>query len=73
MDEEKIGFKDFIIEAMPELTSLGMYRPLHQNINELEWEIDEQGNPIFNLWLYKGTYATSFLREIMKCEDMRTY
>jgi tRNA pseudouridine13 synthase len=73
MDEEKIRFKDFIIEDMPELTSLGMYRPLHQNINELEWEFDENRNPIFNFWLYKGTYATSFLREIMKCEDMRAY
>jgi tRNA(Glu) U13 pseudouridine synthase TruD len=50
-----------------------MYRPLHQNINELEWEFDEQENPVFNFWLYKGTYATSFLREIMKCEDMRAY
>ena len=73
MNEEKIGFKDFIIEDMPELSSLGMYRPLHQNINELEWEFDEQKNPVFNFWLYKGTYATSFLREIMKCEDMRSY
>ena len=73
MKEENIGFKDFIIEDMPELSSLGMYRPLHQNINELEWEFDEQGNPVFNFWLYKGTYATSFLREIMKCEDMRAY
>jgi len=73
MNEEKIGFKDFIIEDMPELTSLGMYRPLYQNINELEWEFDENRNPVFNFWLYKGTYATSFLREIMKCEDMRAY
>jgi tRNA pseudouridine13 synthase len=73
MNEEKIGFKDFIIEDMPELTSLGMYRPLHQNINELEWVFDENRNPVFNFWLYKGTYATSFLREIMKCEDMRAY
>ena len=73
MKEENIGFKDFIIEDMPELSSLGMYRPLHQNINKLEWEFDEQGNPVFNFWLYKGTYATSFLREIMKCEDMRAY
>ena len=52
MDEEKIGFKDFIIEDMPELSSLGMYRPLHQNINELEWEFDEQENPVLNFCLY---------------------
>ena len=73
MNEEKIRFKDFIITDIPELSSLGMYRPLHQNINELEWEFDEDENPVFNFWLYKGTYATSFLREIMKCEDMKAY
>ena len=73
MKEENVGFKDFIIEDMPELSSLGTYRPLHQNVNELKWELDENENPIFNFWLYKGTYATSFLREIMKCEDMKAY
>ena len=73
MMEENIGFKDFIIEDMPELSSLGMYRPLHQNVNELRWELDKSENPVFNFWLYKGTYATSFLREIMKCDDMKAY
>jgi len=73
MDEENINFTDFFIDEMTELTSLGMYRPLRQNLNEIELEYDEFGNPIFSFWLHKGTYATSFLREIMKCEDMKAY
>jgi tRNA pseudouridine13 synthase len=73
MSDEKVNFKDFKIEAAPELTSLGMYRPLAQKINSLKWEIDEDGLPVFDFWLHKGTYATAFLREIMKSEDMTVY
>ena len=50
-----------------------MYRPLYQKINNLEWEIDGKGDIILNFWLHKGTYAKSFLREIMKAKDVRAY
>ena len=73
MKEENVDFKDFRIEGAPELTSLGMHRPLAQKINDLEWKIDEKGIPVFDFWLHKGTYATSFLREIMKSEDVTVY
>ena len=73
MSDEKIDFKDFTIDEAHQLTSLGMYRPLCQRINNLKWEIDNEGCPRFSFWLHKGTYATSFLREIMKCEDVRVY
>ena len=73
MKEENVDFKDFRIEGVPELTSLGMHRPLAQKINDLEWKIDEEGAPVFDFWLHKGTYATSFLREIMKSEDVTVY
>jgi len=73
MNEENINFTDFFIDEMTELSSLGMYRPLRQNLNEIELEYDEFDNPIFSFGLHKGTYATSFLREIMKCEDMKAY
>ena len=73
MNEENINFTDFFIDEITELSSLGMYRPLRQNLNEIELEYDEFDNPIFSFGLHKGTYATSFLREIMKCEDMKAY
>ena len=73
MNDEDIDFKDFAIEQIPELSSFGMYRPLNQKINDLKWTIEENGKPKLKFWLHKGTYATSFLREIMKSEDMRAY
>ena len=30
-------------------------------------------DPVFTFWLHKGTYATSFLREIMKSSDVTVY
>ena len=73
MKNEEVEFKDFKIDMLPELSSLGMYRPLSQRVNELEWKVDNSGNAIFKFWLHKGTYATSFLREIMKCKDVKNY
>ena len=49
-----------------------MYRPLFQKYNDLDIEFDSE-NPIFSFWLHKGTYATSFLREIMKSMDVTVY
>ena len=73
MEDENINFKDFAIGKIPELSSFGMYRPLNQKINDLEWKINTNGKPTLEFWLHKGTYATSLLREVMKCEDMRAY
>ena len=46
---------------------------IHDRKILLEWKIDEEGAPVFDFWLHKGTYATSFLREIMKSEDVTVY
>tara|TARA_B100001250_G_scaffold211082_1_gene181127 strand:+ start:767 stop:2065 length:1299 start_codon:yes stop_codon:yes gene_type:complete len=73
MNKEKISFKDYRIKEIPNFTSLGMYRPLCQKINDLEWSIEENGDVVLSFWLHKGTYATSFLREVMKSKDVRAY
>jgi len=73
MKKENLEFKDFKIEGASELTSLGMYRPLSQKINNLKWKIDKKNCPVFDFWLHKGTYATSLLREIMKSGNMKVY
>ncbi len=67
-----VEFKDFIIDEIPELSSYGMYRPLFQKYNDIEVDYDLD-NPVFSFWLHKGTYATSFLREIMKSSDVTVY
>jgi tRNA pseudouridine13 synthase len=72
MDEFGVKFEDFIIEDIPELSSYGMYRPLFQKYNDMDIELNS-GDPMFSFWLHKGTYATSFLREIMKSSDVTVY
>ena len=72
MNDFRIKFKDFIIDDIPELSSYGMYRPLFQKYNDIKVDFDSDG-PVFTFWLHKGTYATSFLREIMKSSDVTVY
>ena len=73
MKEEKIKFEDFMIEEIPQLSSLGMYRPLSQKINDLKYRIKKMEILTSNFGYIKGIYATSFLREIMKSGDLRSY
>ena len=72
MDDLGVKFGDFIIDEIHELSSYGMYRPLFQKYNDIEVDYNS-GDPIFSFWLHKGTYATSFLREIMKSLDVTVY
>lgn len=72
MDNLGVKFGDFIIDEIHELSSYGMYRPLFQKYNDIEVD-HNSGDPIFSFWLHKGTYATSFLREIMKSSDVTVY
>ena len=72
MDDFGVKFEDFIIDDIHELSSYGMYRPLFQKYNDIEVDYNSE-DPIFSFWLHKGTYATSFLREIMKSSDVTVY
>ena len=72
MNEIGVKFEDFSIPDIPELSSNGMYRPLFQKYNDIKVNFDSE-EPVFDFWLHKGTYATSFLREIMKSLDVRVY
>ena len=72
MDDLGVKFGDFIIDEIHELSSYGMYRPLFQKYNDIEVDYNS-GDPTFSFWLHKGTYATSFLREIMKSLDVTVY
>ena len=72
MDDFGVKFEDFIIDDIHELSSYGMYRPLFQKYNDIKVDYSSE-DPIFSFWLHKGTYATSFLREIMKSSDVTVY
>ncbi len=47
----------------------GGRRPLRVRVDDLSWREDEDGL-VFDFFLPKGSYATTFLREIMKNEEI---
>jgi len=79
IQEEKIDPRDFLIPEIPFISSYGSRRPISASINNLDSEFKKDDlNPgkkvlKLNFELKKGCYATSFLREIMKAEDIRDY
>ena len=78
-DAEFIDKRDFIIPDLPVASSAGARRSIFAPLNNLSYDLiddehlkDQKLVPIqFNL--KKGCYATSFLRELMKADDIRAY
>ena len=75
IDEENINLKDFIIPEIPFISSKGSRRALFSIINNLVFNIKKEDDIYLNVKfeLSKGCYATSFLREIMKSDDIKNY
>jgi len=65
LEEEGITREIFVNKDIPEISSAGRRRPIFIPFENLEYKIDKK-DVIFKFFLYKGCYATSFLREIMK-------
>jgi tRNA pseudouridine13 synthase len=70
--ESGIARERYALPEAPRLASDGLRRPIHATAQALEWSLDD-GVPEFRFALDKGTYATSFMREIMKAGDLRAY
>ena len=79
IDSEKLDPRDFIIPNIPFISSTGLRRPLLANVKDLEFNfIDDDLNKNkkainMKFELYKGSYATSLLREFVKADDIRNY
>ena len=72
MEEEKLDPRDFIIPEIPFISSKGGRRALLSKYRDFSYQsLDDSVKMEFFLW--KGAYATSLLREFMKCEDIRCY
>ena len=67
-----IAKEDFTIPHLPILSSFGKRRALHETPKNLKTEIIEE-NVTLSFALNKGSYATSFLREIMKSTNISDY
>ncbi len=79
IEQEKIDPRDFIIPEIPFISSSGLRRPISAeykdfNLELLNDDIDSDKKMIkVDFSLKKGCYATSFLREIIKAENIRDY
>ena len=79
INEEKIDPRDFIIPDIPHLSSSGSRRAIYAFARNLDFKIIQdninKGKHMINLnfELNKGSYATSFLREIMKTNVIQNY
>jgi tRNA pseudouridine13 synthase len=79
IEKEKIDVRDFIIPEIPFMSSGGLRRPLLSPVQNLSCKIidDElykQKKALkVSFDLYKGSYATALLREIMKSSDITAY
>ena len=77
--EENVDKRDFIIPDIPFASSFGTRRGLFAPLQNLTYEIIDdtlyanKKAVQIQFDLKKGCYATSFLREIMKTDDIRNY
>lgn len=65
LDEEGVKPEDFVIPEMPECSAKGTLRTLLAPVKEVDYDFNDE-RVLLNFFLFKGCYATSFLREIMK-------
>ncbi len=77
--QEHLHPNDFIIPEVPSLSSQGTRRPLLSFISNISWSLEEyteqKKSKLLDLFftLPKGSYATVFLRELMKSNDITDY
>ncbi len=77
IESEKIDHRDFIIPEIPFISSSGSRRSILGFVKNFDYKLfedKETGKALtLKFELLKGCYATSFLREFMKTEDIRNY
>jgi len=77
--KEKVDMRDFIIPDLPKASSYGSRRGIFAPLINPSFSIEsdtldtQQKNICLHFQLLKGSYATSFLREIMKADDIKNY
>ncbi len=72
MDEEGLMREDFVIPELRNLSSSGTRRALFAPITDFGYDVDDKAVKL-SFYLYKGTYATTLLREFMKLPDDKAH
>jgi tRNA pseudouridine13 synthase len=79
IDSEKLDPRDFIIPSIPFISSTGSRRPLLAKVKDFKFnfindDLNKNKKALnMKFELYKGSYATSLLREFVKANDIRNY
>jgi len=68
VEEEGLMREDFVVPELRNLSSSGTRRALLAPITDLDYKVDERSVKL-SFYLFKGTYATTLLREYMKLPD----
>ncbi|HID17330.1 TPA: tRNA pseudouridine(13) synthase TruD, partial [Candidatus Bathyarchaeota archaeon] len=68
LEREGVAQRDFYIGPMPEASSAGNFRTALAPVKDVEFKLNDR-SATFKFFLLKGSYATAFLREIMKPKD----
>ncbi len=77
--EEHVDIRNFIIPEIPSASSYGTHRAIVSPLHDINWKLDSdeyhdhKQKLKVSFTLRKGSYATSFLREIMKLHDITKY
>lgn len=65
---EGVTQRDFYVGPMPEASSAGSFRTALTPVKDVKFKLNDR-SITFTFFLLKGSYATAFLREIMKPKD----
>ena len=71
-DDVDAFLRKFVIYEIPEINSRGLRRAM-QVSTKVEINTEDDSTASFSFSLPKGCYATSLLREFIKCSDLRSY
>ena len=66
LEEDDILIKNFYSRDIPAISTEGTFRPAPLLVDSFQWNIHEKNVINVNFNLNRGSYATVFLREIMK-------
>lgn len=70
LEKEEVNLKNFYIGAMPEASSAGGFRAALAKVKNVNFSFEDSQTIVFKFFLDKSSYATVFLREVMKPENL---
>jgi len=72
LEEHGVDRRRFNIPEIPRISSKGMRREIIASVNHFDYDVNSERIRL-KFELFKGCYATSFLRELLKVTDITMY